>query len=113
MLCDAVEHACSICGTKGDNGAHRGLFMGGKFAQRWRCTPHLYDRSEDDPKAPARFTASPTFIADPARAVTVTRVVLVIEEKPDAWVIEETADGAYWKAGARSTLPRNKWRLTP
>jgi hypothetical protein len=112
VLCDAANHACSICGLADGSGAHRGCFRDGVFVNLWRCMPHLYDPSQDDAKA-VRFTARPTFIADAARAAAVTRVVLLHETTPEAWLIEETADGLYWKAGARSSLPRNKWELTP
>jgi hypothetical protein len=111
VLCDAVDHACSICGLADGSGAHRGCFRGGVFVNLWRCMPHLYDRSQDDAK-PARYLLRPTFIKDATRAAESTRVVIVHEETPDNIAVEETADGAYWKAGDRATLPRRRWQIT-
>jgi hypothetical protein len=114
VLCDAVDHACSVCGLADGSGAHRGCFRGGVFVQLWRCMDHLYDRSQDDAKPPAkpeRLMLSPTFIKDPGRAAEMTRIVLLIETTTDSYTVEETADGAYWKAGMRATLPRHRWKL--
>jgi hypothetical protein len=107
VLCDATEHVCTVCGTKTDAGMHRGLHVGGVFVQQWRCMADLYT----DAAPPERYTASPTFIADPARAADVTRVVILHATTPAYYEIEETTDGRFWRTGLRSKLPRDKWKL--
>lgn len=120
-LCDAAEHACSICGAKGDDGAHRGCFSGGRFAQLWRCMAHLYDKSQDEtpPTATPRYTARPTFIADAGRTARMTRVVILCEDRDKWWLIAETTDGPpgpndqpLWNKGRQSLIEKSKWQLT-
>lgn len=108
LLCGATAHVCTVCGEQTEAGVHRGTLEAGTLVHRWRCGAHIYTAPAP---APERYTASPTFIADPARAAEVTRVVILHGTAPTYYDIEEATDGRFWRAGLRSKLPRDKWKL--
>ena len=112
LLCSATAHACTICGKQTEAGVHRTTLVNGTLMHWWRCGEHIYTEiAPAAAPAPERYTASPTFIANPARAAEVTRVVILHTTTETYYEIEETVDGRFWRAGLRSKLPRNKWKL--